>query len=64
MLSGNLELVLSSSLSNSIGILPSLQKGLSYTLKTYCGWLKFRGVPIFMVFMEGPIHEFNGDSLY
>ena len=25
----------------------------------YCEWLKFRGVPIFVVFMEGPIHEFQ-----
>ena len=34
----------------------------------YCGWLKFRGVPIFMVFVEGQIHEFqyprNGNFLY
>ena len=34
----------------------------------YCGWFKFRGVPIFVVFMEGPIHEFqyprNGTFLY
>ena len=22
----------------------------------YCGWLKFRGVPIFVVFVEGPIN--------
>ena len=25
----------------------------------YCGWLKFRGVPIFVVSVEGPIHEFQ-----
>ena len=25
----------------------------------YCGWLNFRGVPIFVVFVEGPIHEFQ-----
>ena len=25
----------------------------------YCWWLKFRGVPIFMVFVEGPIYEFQ-----
>ena len=25
----------------------------------YCGWHKFRGVPIFVVFVEGPIHEFK-----
>ena len=24
----------------------------------YCGWLNFRGVPIFVVYVEGPIHEF------
>ena len=34
----------------------------------YCGWLKFRGVTIFVVFVEGPIHEFqyprNGNCLY
>ena len=38
------------------------------TEQKYCGWLKFRGVPIFMVFVEGPIHEFqyqrNGNILY
>ena len=28
-------------------------------IKLYSGWLKFRGVPIFVVFMEGPIHEFK-----
>ena len=27
--------------------------------KIYCGWLNFRGVPIFVVFVEGPIHEFQ-----
>ena len=26
---------------------------------TYCGWLNFRGVPIFVVFVEGSIHEFQ-----
>ena len=34
----------------------------------YCGWLKFRVVPIFVVFVEGQIHEFqnpqNGNFLY
>ena len=34
----------------------------------YCGWLNFRGVPIFVVFVEGSTHEFqyprNGDFLY
>ena len=25
----------------------------------YCGWLKFRGVPVFVVFNEGLIHEFQ-----
>ena len=34
----------------------------------YLGWLKFRGVPIFIVFVEGPIKEFqnqrNGNFLY
>ena len=30
-----------------------------YTLLYYCGWLKFRGVPIFVVFVEGSIHEFQ-----
>ena len=34
----------------------------------YCGWLKFRWVPIFVVFVEGPNHEFqyprNGNFLY
>ena len=34
----------------------------------YCGWLKFRGVPIFVVFVEGAIHEFqypqNGNFLH
>ena len=25
----------------------------------YCGWLNCRGVPIFVVFVEGPIHEFQ-----
>ena len=25
----------------------------------YCGWLNFRWVPIFMVFVEGPNHEFQ-----
>ena len=29
------------------------------TLKGYCGWLNFRWIPIFMVFVEGPIHEFQ-----
>ena len=33
----------------------------------YCGWLNFRGVPIFVVFVEGSIHGFqyprNGDFL-
>ena len=24
----------------------------------YCGWFNFRRVPIFVVFVEGPIHEF------
>ena len=28
-------------------------------LLKYCGWLNFRGVPIFMVFVEGPIHKFQ-----
>ena len=23
----------------------------------YCGWLNFRGVPIFVVFVEGPVYE-------
>ena len=35
---------------------------------THCGWLNFRGVPIFVVFVEGPVHEFkyprNSDFLY
>ena len=34
----------------------------------YCGWLKFRGVPIFLVFVEGSNHDFqylrNGNFLY
>ena len=35
-----------------------------YTLKCkiqkmYCGWLNFRGVPIFLVVLEGSIHEFQ-----
>ena len=34
----------------------------------YCGWLKFRGVPIFVIFVEGPVHEFqcprNSNFLY
>ena len=34
----------------------------------YCEWLTFRGVLIFVVFVEGPIHEFqyprNGNFLY
>ena len=34
----------------------------------YCGWLQFRGVPISVVFVEGPINEFqyqgNGNFLY
>ena len=34
----------------------------------YCEWLYFRGVPIFVVFVEGPIHEYKypriGDFLY
>ena len=25
----------------------------------YYGWLNFRGVPIFVVFVVGPIHEFQ-----
>ena len=25
----------------------------------YCGWLNFRGLPIFMVFVEGQIHIFK-----
>ena len=25
----------------------------------YCGWLNFREVPIFVVFVEGPVHEFK-----
>ena len=25
---------------------------------TYCEWLNFHGVPIFVVFVDGPIHEF------
>ena len=37
-------------------------------MKSYCEWLIFRGVPIFVVFVEGPIHEFQypwiSDSLY
>ena len=28
-------------------------------IQSYCGWLKFRGVPIFVVFVDGPIHEFQ-----
>ena len=40
----------------------------SGSCNSYCGWLKFRGVPIFVVFVEGPIHEFqypwNGNFLY
>ena len=35
---------------------------------TYRGWLKFRRVPIFVFFVEGPIHKFhyqrNGNFLY
>ena len=37
-------------------------------LKIYCGWLNFRGVPIFVVFVDSPIHEFQypriSDFLY
>ena len=29
------------------------------TWAKYCGWLNFRGVPIFVVFVESPIHEFQ-----
>ena len=25
-------------------------------LHVYSGWFKFRGVPIFVVFLDGPIH--------
>ena len=25
----------------------------------YCGWLNIRGVPIFVVFVEGPIQDFS-----
>ena len=38
----------------------------AYTL--YCGWLNFRGLLIFVVFVESLIHEFqcpkNGDVLF
>ena len=38
----------------------------SFTI--YCGWLKFHGVPIFVVFVEGHIHKFqysrNANFLY
>ena len=29
----------------------------------YCGWLNIRGVLNFVVFMEGPIHEFKYSQL-
>ena len=29
----------------------------------YCGWLNFRGVPIFVVFVEGPSHEFQNPRI-
>ena len=32
---------------------------LAYIGSRYCGWLNFRGVPIFVVFVEGPVHEFQ-----
>ena len=38
------------------------------TIFIYCGWLKFHGVTIFVVFVEGLIHKFqysrNGNFLY
>ena len=41
---------------------------LLYCKRGYCGWLNFRGVPIFVVFVEGAIHEFQyqriSDFLY
>ena len=30
-----------------------------YKNHNYCRWLNFRGAPIFVVFVEGPIHEFE-----
>ena len=49
----------------SYGMSHSYNKGV---YMVYCGWLKFRGVPIFVVFVEGPNHEFqyprNGNFLY
>ena len=39
-----------------------------FILTWYCGWLNFRGVPIYVVFVEGLIHKFqytwNSDFLY
>ena len=32
---------------------------MSAEVNQYCGWLHFRGVPIFLVFVEGSIHEFQ-----
>ena len=29
------------------------------TRMRYCGWLNIRGVPIFVVFVEGPIQDFS-----
>ena len=40
------------------GMIAGLGK-VSRILSEYCGWLKFCGVPIFVVFVEGPFHEFQ-----
>ena len=46
----------------------SLRNEISSPFLRYCGWLKFCQVPIFVVLVEGPIHElqypWNGNVLY
>ena len=45
-------------LSSSVKLIVSLQKYNIQSLQNvYCGWLNFRGVPIFLVFVMGMIHE-------
>ena len=43
---------------NVLGYILSCQnRGIEKTTMKYCKWLNFCEVPIFVVFMEGPIHE-------
>ena len=39
--------------------MPSILVWCTYKHKIYCGWLNFHGVPIFVVFIEGPVQEFR-----